>query len=169
MRKEMTDFITEDDLTFEDYSRIRSIQREMRFYQEFTLPENVFIQSAIEKYNNGDYSIILKKPSKSEESIEESFDPFSENIEPISMSASPSESTEEQSNVGRKIYIENTMGEIRWYILVANSEDVDPDNHKISIHCDLGKLIVKAKEGDAIEYKGLEMVLIKITEPILFL
>jgi len=163
MRNEMSNLITLDDLTYEDLSIIRTIYKHKVYRKKCTLSESEFIKSAIDGYNKGDYSIVSMK-APLEESLEESFDLFTDEIIPLLASNSPVVlDSEPQSNIGKKIDIENSMGHKTHFILVGNSEEADPDNKKISIFCDLGKLLVNAKNGDIIEHKDLLIAVTNIT------
>ena len=143
MRNEMSNNITIDDLTWIDFSILRCEHRKLRFTSNCQLSDKEFVNSAIDNYNKGDYSIIAKKSDKVIE--DKPADKFAEVTKCIIAPEKP------VSNIGKKIYLESSVDGCYSVILVGTSEEADPDNGKISIYSDLGKLLQYAQEGKYIE------------------
>lgn len=147
--------ITIDDLTYEDTVNIRV---ELRKYIESSGREmkyDDYVNVEIKHYNLGYPSVIKPKTEREPEQIDDIFEEVKDTVKAPSI--------ERISNIGKKIYLESSVDGCHAVILVGTSEEADPDNGKISIYSDLGKLLHYVKEDDYIELKDNVIEVIKIS------
>ena len=147
--------ISFDDLTLEDLANCRGNLRKHTYETGRQMDYESYVNLEIAQYNLGNPSIISPKVFVEEIKA----DIFEEAKEP----ATSSQTDEQDSNVGKKIFIANGYGSMMSYTLVSSSDEVDPDNGKISIYCDLGKLLQYAKENDIFAYNKSTMLIMKIS------
>lgn len=136
--------LTFDDLTEKDLTRIR-IQHKIFLSDKknLRLSYEQFIIRELSLFNRGKKSVIERDMFVEVEEPE---------IKPTVVAPKPVKPTvqEKVSNIGKKLIIEFDDDQVVKYTLVANSDEIDPDKNKISIHSDMGKLIHFATEGEII-------------------
>jgi hypothetical protein len=146
--------ISFDDLTVEDLANCRVNLRKHIYQTGRQMDYESYVNLEIAQYNLGNPSIITPKVFS-----EPVADLFEEAKEPVKTS----QTDVRDSNIGKKVFIANGFGSINGYTLVSSSDEVDPDDGKISIYCDLGKLLIYAKENDIFEYNESTMLVMKIS------
>ena len=146
--------ISFDDLTVEDLANCRVNLRKHIYQTGRQMDYESYVNLEIAQYNLGNPSIISPKVFS-----EPVADLFEEAKEPVKTS----QTDVRDSNIGKKVFIANGFGSINGYTLVSSSDEVDPDDGKISIYCDLGKLLIYAKENDIFEYNESTMLVMKIS------
>lgn len=170
--------LTFDDLTFEDLAIIRGHMDLMLRTQNISLPYKVFVDIALDKYNRGEYDIIKQKGDFVEEPdmFEEVADVKpKKQRQPIKQVVKPAPKPlavkvpEKSSNIGKKILIEFDDDQTGKYTLVSNSDEVDADHNKISIHSDLGKVLMYVSEDDVIEFKDRYIRIVEISNTVMCL
>lgn len=141
--------ITFDDLTDEELTNCRIALRMINANSGFETSFETFVNSEINSFNLGLESIINRKPLISipvevkpvETKQPEKFTETSKIIKP----------TENESNIGKKIFIECEHDQARIITLVDRDEYAMPEIGKITINSDLGKILLNVKEKDIIE------------------
>lgn len=144
-----------EDLTEEDLANCRIGLRQYVASSGRQMEYEDFVKTEIKHYNLGYPSIIKPKVKQDLEAIADIFEEAKETAK--------APNAEANSNIGKKIYLECTVNGLYAVVLVGTSEEADPDNNKISIHSDLGKLLHNVKENEIIEFHDYLIEIIKIS------
>ena len=133
--------ITFDDLTIEELTNCRIALRLMNSRSSFDTSYEAFVNTEINNFNLGLPSIINRKLIIPKPVEVKPVDKFTESSKVIKPSVN-------ESNVGKKIFIECENEQARIITLVDKDEYAMPEIGKITINSDLGKILMKVKVGD---------------------